>query len=122
MDKVVVPVVSLLCWSCRFLRGASFGDFEISQLQLVEKFAFIPVVQTVQDTQTSVSLGSRCSLSSCPSLCNDRRCWFLPEVFRFLDFLGDDFRFVSVFCAELGSTADTCGASVYEAFWKIFSL
>ena len=34
--------------------------------------------------------------------------------------LGDDFRFVSVFCAELGSTADTCGASVYEAFWKYF--
>ena len=35
---------------------------------------------------------------------------------------GDDFRFVSVFCAELGSTADTCGASVYEAFWKNFTL
>ena len=35
---------------------------------------------------------------------------------------GDDFRFVSVFCAELCSTADTCGASVYEAFWKNFTL
>ena len=32
--------------------------------------------------------------------------------------VGDDFRFVSVFSAELGSTADTCAASVYEAFWK----
>ena len=30
--------------------------------------------------------------------------------------MGDDFRFVSVFIAELGSTADTCGASVYGAF------
>ena len=36
--------------------------------------------------------------------------------------VGDDFRFVSVFCVELGSTADTCGASVYEAFWKNFTL
>ena len=36
--------------------------------------------------------------------------------------MGDDFRFVSVFCAELGSTADTCGASVYEAFRKNFTL
>ena len=34
--------------------------------------------------------------------------------------VGDDFRIVSVFSAELGSTADTCGASVYEAFWKNF--
>ena len=25
---------------------------------------------------------------------------------------------VSVFSAELGSTADTCAASVFEAFWK----
>ena len=33
-------------------------------------------------------------------------------------FLGDDFRIVSVFIAEFGSTADTCTASVYEAFWK----
>ena len=29
---------------------------------------------------------------------------------------GDDFRIVSVFSAELGSTADTCTASVYGAF------
>ena len=29
--------------------------------------------------------------------------------------LGDDFMLVSVFSAELGSTADTCTASVYEA-------
>ena len=36
----------------------------------------------------------------------------------FLWFPGDDFRVVSVFCAELGSTADACGASVYVAFWK----
>ena len=37
--------------------------------------------------------------------------------------LGDDFRIVSVFSAELGSTADTCAASVYEAFWtRGFSL
>ena len=36
--------------------------------------------------------------------------------------MGDDFRFVSVFCVELGSIADACGASVYEAFWKNFSL
>ena len=36
-------------------------------------------------------------------------------------FLGDDFWFVSVFSVELGSTADTCLASVYEAFWKNFS-
>ena len=36
--------------------------------------------------------------------------------------VGDDFRFVSVFCAELGSTAGTCGASVYEAFWKNYTL
>ena len=35
--------------------------------------------------------------------------------------VGDDFRFVSVFCVALGSTADTCGASVYKAFWKNFS-
>ena len=36
---------------------------------------------------------------------------------------GDDFRIVSVFIAELGSTADTCTASVYEAFWMLgFSL
>ena len=34
---------------------------------------------------------------------------------------GDDFRLVSVFCVALGSTVDTCGASVYKAFWKIFS-
>ena len=36
--------------------------------------------------------------------------------------LGDDFRIVSVFSAELGSTANTCAASVYEAFWKNFTL
>ena len=30
--------------------------------------------------------------------------------------LGDDFKIVSVFSAELGSTADTCTASVYGAF------
>ena len=36
-------------------------------------------------------------------------------------FLGDDFWFVSVFSVEIGSTADTCLASVYEAFWKNFS-
>ena len=36
-------------------------------------------------------------------------------------YLGDDFRLVSVFCVALGSTADTCGASVYEAFLKNFS-
>ena len=30
--------------------------------------------------------------------------------------LGDDFMFVSVCSAELGSTADTCTASVYGAF------
>ena len=36
--------------------------------------------------------------------------------------LGDDFMLVSVFSAELGSTSDTCGASVYEAFWKNFTL
>ena len=37
--------------------------------------------------------------------------------------LGDDFRIVSVFSAELGSTANTCAASVYEAFWMLgFSL
>ena len=30
--------------------------------------------------------------------------------------LGDDFMFVSVFSAELGSSADTCTASVYGAF------
>ena len=35
---------------------------------------------------------------------------------------GDDFMFVSVFSAQLGSTADTCGASVYEAFWKNFGV
>ena len=35
--------------------------------------------------------------------------------------VGDDFRLVSVFCVALGSTADTCGASVYKAFWKNFS-
>ena len=29
--------------------------------------------------------------------------------------VGDDFRIVSVFSAELGSTADTCNASVYGA-------
>ena len=29
---------------------------------------------------------------------------------------GDDFMFVSVFSAELGSSADTCTASVYGAF------
>ena len=33
----------------------------------------------------------------------------------FLDFMGDDFMLVSVFNAELGSTADTCTASVYGA-------
>ena len=36
-------------------------------------------------------------------------------------FLGDDFKIVSVFSAELGLTVDTCGASVYEAFWKNFT-
>ena len=36
--------------------------------------------------------------------------------------LGDDFRIVSVFSAQLGSTADTCGASVYEAFRKNFNV
>ena len=36
--------------------------------------------------------------------------------------VGDDFRLVSVFCVALGSTADTCGASVYKAYWKNFSL
>ena len=35
--------------------------------------------------------------------------------------VGDDFRLVSVFCVALGSTADTCGASVYKAIWKNFS-
>ena len=30
-------------------------------------------------------------------------------------------RMVSVFSVELGLTADTCLASVYEAFWKYFS-
>ena len=39
----------------------------------------------------------------------------LPEVFRIIGFYGDDFTFVFVFYAELGSTADTCTASVYGA-------
>ena len=39
----------------------------------------------------------------------------LPEVFRIIVFYGDDFTFVFVFYAELGSTADTCTASVYGA-------
>ena len=33
--------------------------------------------------------------------------------------LGDDFMIVSVFSAELGSTADTCTASVYGAFKRL---
>ena len=36
----------------------------------------------------------------------------------FLDFMGDDFMLVSVFSAELGSTADTSTASVYGAFCR----
>ena len=43
---------------------------------------------------------------------------FVEEFLALRVFLGDDFRIVSVFCAELGSTADTCSASVYVAFWK----
>ena len=35
--------------------------------------------------------------------------------------VGDDFRLDSVFCVALGSTADTCGASVHKAFWNNFS-
>ena len=48
----------------------------------------------------------------------------LPEVFRIIGFYGDDFTFVFVFYAELGSTADTCTASVYgacEACVSVFS-
>ena len=35
-------------------------------------------------------------------------------------FLGDDFRIVSVFSAQLGSIMDTCTASVYEASFFVF--
>ena len=38
-------------------------------------------------------------------------CWW---------FLGDDFRIVSVFSAQLGSIMDTCTASVYEASFFVF--
>ena len=41
---------------------------------------------------------------------------FVEEFLALRVFLGDDFRIVSVFCAQLGSTADTCSASVYVAF------
>ena len=40
----------------------------------------------------------------------------LPEEYRVASFPGDDSRNVSVFNTLLGSTADTCSASVYEAF------
>ena len=33
--------------------------------------------------------------------------------------LGDDFKFVSVFGARLGSIVDTCSASVYGAFGRV---
>ena len=33
--------------------------------------------------------------------------------------LGDDFKFVSVFSALLGSIVDTCSASVYGAFGRV---
>ena len=55
------------------------------------------------------------------------RCVSLRGFLEFLTFfafwwsLGDDFKIVSVFSAELGSTAGTCGASVYEAFRKNFT-
>ena len=40
----------------------------------------------------------------------------IRAVFLLIGTLGDDFKIVSVFSAELGSTADTCTASVYGAF------
>ena len=46
----------------------------------------------------------------------------LPEEYRVAYFREDDSRNVSVFSTLLGSTADTCLASVFEAFWKNFTL
>ena len=46
----------------------------------------------------------------------------LLEEYRVAFFLGVDSRNVSVFSTLLGSTADTCSASVFEAFWKNFTL
>ena len=50
------------------------------------------------------------------------RCWSCLRCSGFWYFPGDDFRFVSVFSAQLGSTVDTCIASVYVAFWKNLTL
>ena len=49
------------------------------------------------------------------------RCVSLRDFLEACFSLGDEFTIVSVFSAELGSTANTCGASVYEAFWKNFT-
>ena len=73
----------------RFLWFYCSVDQEIPQLQYVERWS-MPLL--------------RMSCLTCPSLCNDRCSW------------SDDFMFISVFSAELGSTADTCAASVYGAF------
>ena len=45
----------------------------------------------------------------------------LPEEYMLLLFREMTSGMVSVFSTLLGSTADTCMASVYEAFWKNFS-
>ena len=46
----------------------------------------------------------------------------LPEVYEFAYFWELTPGMVSVFSTLLGSTVNTCSASVYEAFWKNFTL
>ena len=67
----------------------------------------IPQVQLSDEVVVPVVCNDICPG---PAACSGA-CWAV----------GDDFRLVSVFCVALDSTADTCGASVYKAFWKNFS-
>ena len=75
--------------------------------QVCDVSSYLPQVQLLDEVVVPVVCNDICPG---PTACSGA-CWAV----------GDDFRLVSVFCFALGSTADTCGASVYKAFWKNFS-
>ena len=93
-------VFSLVCRP--MMLGITAGMDQTDIPALVDTGSFMVTVQLLDEVVVPVVRND-----ICPG----------PAVFT----VGDDFRLVSVFCVALGSTADTCGASVYKAFWNNFS-
>ena len=98
--------------SCRYAEADPMVSETKEIPQFFDKVVDVPVVQVVRFHRSFIS----------PSL--RRGSSMVQTVRRTMGgfSLTDDFRIVSVLSAELGSTSDTCAASVSEAFWKNFTL